>query len=257
MTTSLRRLKSVVVGGVVAVVTEVDRLRGGDQGANCKAARSSGGTTRTVPSATSMIGTADHRSSSDGYPADSRYSPTGRLQTNVSPSGAGLPRGETSPPPRPVSLSDTGLTLANLADLTLKLVYLHGSLAGGEISAQLRLPFSVLEEALTFLRQVRCLEVRSGEMLGQLTYRFHLTEEGRNRAREAFEQSRYVGPAPVSLRSYVEQSRRQKVSGVRCSPELLRPAFDGLILRPDLLDELGPAICDGQALFLHGPPGNG
>ena len=37
----------------------------------------------------------------------------------------------------------------------------------------------------------------------------------------------------------------------------MRPAFDGLILRPNLLDDLGPAICDGQAVFLHGPPGNG
>ena len=76
-------------------------------------------------------------------------------------------------------------------------------------------------------------------------------------AREAFEQSRYVGPAPVSLRSYVEQCRRQRVSGIDCTPSRLAPAFDGLVLRPGLLDELGPAICDGQAILLHGPPGNG
>ncbi|MFV0442744.1 MAG: ATPase [Planctomycetaceae bacterium] len=165
--------------------------------------------------------------------------------------------GNVTPPAVPRSLVDTGLTLAHLADLSLKLLYLHGSLTGGEICRQLRLPFSVVEEALTFLRQVKCLEVRSGEMLGQLTYRFLLTEEGRARAREAFEQSRYVGPAPVSLRQYVEQCRRQRVSGIECTSERLTPAFDGMLVRPGLLDELGPAICDGQAIFLHGPPGNG
>lgn len=162
-----------------------------------------------------------------------------------------------APPARPRTLAETGLTLAHLADLTLKVVYLHGSLTGGEICAQLRLPFSVLEEVLTFLRQVRCLEVHSGEMLGQITYRFHLSDEGRVRAREAFEQSRYVGPAPVSLRSYVEQCRRQRVAGITCTTERLAPAFDGLVLRPGLLDDLGPAITDGQAILLHGPPGNG
>lgn len=160
-------------------------------------------------------------------------------------------------PATPRSLVETGLTLAHLADLVLKVVYLQGSLTGGDICQQIRLPFSVLEEVLTFLRQVRCLEVQSGELLGQLTYRFHLTDEGRTRAREAFEQSRYVGPAPVSLRSYVEQCRRQTVAGVHCTADRLRPAFDGLLLRPGLLDELGPAVCDGQAIFLYGPPGNG
>ena len=164
---------------------------------------------------------------------------------------------DVRPPPTPRTLAETGLTLAQLSDLVLKLIYLHGSLTGGEVSRQVVLPFSVVLESLIFLRQVRCLEVQSGESVGHVSYRFLLTEEGRTRAREAFEHSRYVGPAPVSLRSYIDQCRRQTVAGIPCTAESLRPAFEGLVLRNGLLDELGPAVCDGQAIFLHGPPGNG
>jgi hypothetical protein len=63
---------------------------------------------------------------------------------------AGQPRDAAPPlaPLPPRSLRDTGLTLARLSELTLKHLYLHGSLTGGEIADHLRLPFSGVEEAL-------------------------------------------------------------------------------------------------------------
>jgi predicted ATPase with chaperone activity len=84
-----------------------------------------------------------------------------------------------------------------------------------------------------------------------------LTELGRLRAREAFEQCRYVGPAPVPLKSYVRQCRRQAVTGTECTPESLNEAFHDLVIRANLLDELGPAVCSGKSIFIYGPPGNG
>ncbi len=80
---------------------------------------------------------------------------------------------------------------------------------------------------------------------------------GRKRAREAFEQCRYVGPAPVPLDAYVPQCRRQTVTGTECSPESLQRAFGNLVIRPNLLQELGPAVCSGKSIFVYGPPGNG
>ncbi len=160
-------------------------------------------------------------------------------------------------PLRPASLRDAGLTLAQLTDLTLKLLYLHGALTGFDISTELRLPFSVVEEGLRFLKEQRCAEVTSGEMLGVISQRFVLSDLGRIRARDAFEQSRYVGPAPVSLEAYTTQCRLQSVVGIRCAPGDLRHAFQGLVIREGLLEELGPAVCSGRSIFLHGPPGNG
>lgn len=170
---------------------------------------------------------------------------------------ASVSAGDVAAPRRPASLREAGLALAQLTDLSLKLLYLHGALTGFDIASELRLPFSVVEEGLRFLKDQRCAEVTSGEMLGVISQRFVLTDLGRIRARDAFEQSRYVGPAPVSLEAYTAQCRLQSVVGIQCTPDDLWQAFEGLVFRTGLLEELGPAVCSGRSIFLHGPPGNG
>jgi hypothetical protein len=160
-------------------------------------------------------------------------------------------------PEAPASLADTGLTLMQISDLVLKQLYIQGNLLGVHIARQARLPFQVIDEGLSFLKEEKCIEVASGDLIGPASYRFHLTELGRHRAREAFDQCRYVGPAPVPLHSYIEQCRRQTVTGTVCSPASLREAFGDLIIRPGLLEELGPAVCSGKSIFVYGPPGNG
>lgn len=160
-------------------------------------------------------------------------------------------------PPRPRTLRDSGLTRGQLSDLLLKQLYLAGSMTGYDLAGHLRLPFTVIDEGLEFLKDEKCLDIASGEMLGRVSYRFLLTELGRQRAREAFEQCRYVGPAPVPLNQYVDQVRLQTVAGIPCTPQALAEAFQDFILRPGLLDELGPAVCSGKSIFIYGPPGNG
>ena len=107
------------------------------------------------------------------------------------------------------------------------------------------------------MRDQRLVEVGTGDILGRVSYKFALTEGGRVRAREAVENCRYVGPAPVSLAQYREQCTVQQVTGTRCHPTALRAAFKEYVIRPALLGELGPAVCSGKSLFLYGPPGNG
>lgn len=170
---------------------------------------------------------------------------------------AEAPRGEVTPPPAPVNLHETGLSLSLLCDLLLKHLYLQSNLLGVELARQLRLPFPVIDECLRYLKDEKCTEVASGDLVGPASYRFCLTELGRGRAREAFEQCRYVGPAPVTLESYAAQCRLQTVAGSRCTPEALQEAFEGMIIRPGLLEEVGPAVCSGKSIFVYGPPGNG
>ena len=163
-----------------------------------------------------------------------------------------------APPPRsPRTLKESGLTLNQICDLTLKQLYLHGKLLGVEIARNARLPFNVIDECLRFLKDDHCIEVVTGDVIGRVSYQFNLTEAGRGRAKEAFEFCRYVGPAPVPLETYVEQCRRQAVCGINCTPEALLEAFEHLIIPPALLDDLGPAVCSGKSIFLYGPPGNG
>jgi MoxR-like ATPase len=171
------------------------------------------------------------------------------------------PRPSAAPPllapACPTSLADSGLNLTQICDLILKQLYLQGNLLGIQIARQARLPFLLVDEGLRFLKDEKCIEVASGELIGPASYRFNLTDLGRHRAREAFEQCRYVGPAPVSLEAYVKQCGLQAVAGTDCSPETLREAFQDLIIRPNLLEELGPAVCSGKSIFIYGPPGNG
>lgn len=161
------------------------------------------------------------------------------------------------PPPVPTSLEESGLGLMQVGDLLLKQLYLQGCLLGVDMARNARLPFNIVDEVLRFLKDEKCLEVMSGEMIGRASYRFNLTELGRLRAREAFELCRYVGPAPVSLESYVQQCRRQTVTGVACTADSLNNAFSGIVLKKDLLNLLGPAVCSGRSIFIYGPPGNG
>jgi hypothetical protein len=168
-----------------------------------------------------------------------------------------LNQAQAPPPTSPRSMKESGLTLSQVCDLVLKQLYLHGSLLGVEIARNARLPFNVIDECLRFLKDDHAIQVTSGEVIGRVSYRFHLTELGRSRAKEAFEFCRYVGPAPVPLESYVEQCRRQAVSGINCTPDALLEGFSELIIPPQLLEELGPAVCTGRSIFLYGPPGNG
>ncbi len=160
-------------------------------------------------------------------------------------------------PPAPLTLRQTGLSLGTITDLILKQLYLQGNLLGIQFARQMRLPFTVVEEGLKFLKDDKCIEVASGDLVGPVSYRFNLTDLGRKRAREAFEQCRYVGPAPVPLEAYVPQCRRQTVTGTECSAEALQRAFGNMIIRNNLLHELGPAVCSGKSIFVYGPPGNG
>ncbi len=160
-------------------------------------------------------------------------------------------------PSSPRNLTESGLSISQVCDLLLKQLYLHGTLLGVEMARNARLPFNVIDECLRFLKDDHCLEVAGGDVIGRVSYRFALSEVGRSRAREAFEFCRYVGPAPVPLEQYVEQCRRQAVAGINCNREMLIEAFEELIIPPELIEQLGPAVCSGRSIFLYGPPGNG
>lgn len=179
--------------------------------------------------------------------------PARPARTSFKAPAAALP----TAPRTPMTLAESGLGLMTICDLILKQLYLQGSLLGFDIARNARLPFNVVDEGLRFLKDEKCIEVASGDLIGRVSYRFNLTDLGRVRAREAFEQCRYVGPAPVPLEAYVEQCRRQSVAGTECTPEALIEAFSELIIQPDLLQELGPAVCSGKSIFIYGPPGNG
>src|SRR5947199_10134007 len=140
--------------------------------------------------------------------------------------------GMTEAPSSPETLQQTGLTLGFLNDLILRTLYTRGALLGLDLARLMCLPFKVVEESLEFLKRDKCLEVTGGDLIGRVSYRFNLTELGRRRAQDAMRLCAYVGPAPVPLEDYVEQTYRQAVTGISVTPETLRGASTHIVL-PD------------------------
>ncbi|MEW5720566.1 MAG: ATP-binding protein [Chloroflexota bacterium] len=161
-------------------------------------------------------------------------------------------------PPEPRTIEETGLTLTFLADLTLKTMYALGSLKGHEIAGTLHLPFvHVVEQALDHLRHEHLSEVRGATGFGESSYQYVISEEGRAHARELMEQNQYVGPAPVPLQTYIEKVHAQSVAGQMITRDILKRALAHLVINGAVLNQLGPAINSGKAVFLFGNPGNG
>src|SRR5205807_7367725 len=121
--------------------------------------------------------------------------------SNLEWEGAGMPEA----PSAPESMKEAGLSLSFLNDLILRTLYARGAMLGLDLARFLCLPFKVIEEALKFLKDEKCVEVTGGDLIGRVSYRFTLTELGRRRAQDALKLCGYIGPAPVPLEDYVEQ----------------------------------------------------
>jgi MoxR-like ATPase len=158
--------------------------------------------------------------------------------------------------PEPRSLQDTGIGGDQIEQLLVKTLY-SGEATGLEIADKMCLPFHLLEPLIERLRNERLMEVKGSGGSGASTYRYALTDGGRDRARQYMEVSHYVGAAPVSLARYVAYMTALQAARGYMDKERLRNGFSHLIISDEVLEMVGPAVNAGKAVFLYGPPGNG
>lgn len=157
--------------------------------------------------------------------------------------------------PQPCSIADTGLADNLLGDLLCKHLLDAGVLDMPQLVARLALTGSVLEELLAFLRKDGRVEVL-GQLVGQ-GLRYGLTERGRSAAKDALARSGYIGPAPYPVERYRQLLQAQTVHRSEVNGPNMRQAFSGIVIRDELLDQLGPAMNSGRAIMIYGPPGTG
>jgi hypothetical protein len=163
----------------------------------------------------------------------------------------------TAPVPRaPATMEETGLTVDQIRQLFVKALY-TGEATGTTLSERLRLPYVILETLVEHIRAERLIEVKGASGSGTAGYRYALTDLGRDRAQHYLEANQYVGPAPVPLATYVAAMQALQAARGYIDRERLRGGFSHLIVEDQVLDQLGPAINGGKAIFLYGPPGNG
>lgn len=160
-------------------------------------------------------------------------------------------------PPQPRSLEECGLSLPFIVDLVMKHLQYMGSFNSQEIAERVKLPLSIVERAMEDIRHAHFVDVKGAEGLTSMSYRYQLTERGKQRCTELMGLSRYVGPAPVTLESYRHMVEAQTIKNVLIGEADVRDAFSQLIVSEQMLHRLGPAVSSGRSMFLYGPPGNG
>lgn len=161
-------------------------------------------------------------------------------------------------PAAPLTIEEAGLSKDLVLQLALKTLHFAGELSGTALADRLGVNFSVVEPALDLLKAQHLCEIVGGALLGGASYRYRITDAGRQRAAVFLEHNEYVGVAPVPVGQYREYMRRYRAATPRtATPDRVREAFSELVLSDRVLDQLGPAINAQRSMFIYGPPGNG
>ncbi|MBI2975536.1 MAG: ATP-binding protein [Chloroflexi bacterium] len=153
--------------------------------------------------------------------------------------------------------AELGIPPSIVTDLILRLLFNEGDVSVSRFSDVTRLHSQVIDELLTTMQQDRQVEVAKAGTIGRLSYTYRLTDDGTKRARDAFDRSQYVGPAPVPVDSYNRMIVHQTSGSRQIGPEHVKQALADLILPEGFHRRIGPAVNAGSSLFLYGPPGNG
>jgi len=160
-------------------------------------------------------------------------------------------------PPEPDSLETLDVNPNVLEGIILRMLHMNTTMSAHQIAEAVCLPFfNVVEPVLNSLREIRMLEITRGDM-SAISYVYNITDAGRSRALQYFEQTTYIGPAPISHEHYNRIISEQSLQKITVNAERLREAFEGLVFEEAILDQIGPAVNSGRSMFLYGPPGNG
>ena len=163
-----------------------------------------------------------------------------------------------TPPPMPRSLAEVGINTVMLRDILLKTMFRTNQDLVSTLSKSICLPVQLTQELVDLARTQRMLEATgtlhatSGNEMG-----YQLTDLGKSRALDALSQSEYYGAVPVPMDVYAQQMKRQSVRNMKMTREELMRGMGHLILPPDLIGNLGPAVTSGRSILMYGPPGNG
>ncbi len=158
--------------------------------------------------------------------------------------------------PRPRVLEETGLSHTFVTDLLAKHLQTGGVLTLAELVRRIALAGPILEGTLAFMKREGLVEVRS-QNEENAGLRYALTDRGRTVALEASMRSGYVGPAPVPLADYARVVRAKTVHGRAVTRQDVEQIFDGIVIREELLDQLGQSMNSGRSIFIYGPAGTG
>jgi hypothetical protein len=161
-------------------------------------------------------------------------------------------------PPEPENIAATKIDETDLLALMMKLIYTGRLESIRQFVEAIKLPYHIVLDLARMAvdRQlIRTLGSRDSESLIEMSYAF--TDEGRRWTLDALHQSRYAGPAPVTLEEFTDRVDLQKITNEIITFERIRNSIGELTFEDSIIEQAGPALNSGRAILLYGPPGNG
>jgi hypothetical protein len=160
-------------------------------------------------------------------------------------------------PPMPETIEDTGLASSTIEQLIFKFLYFRGDMLGRDLATAMGFKFSLIDGLMEGLKRQHLVQVKRSLGMGNQSSVFALTEAGRTLTREYLENNQYTGPAPVPLFQYTWFSRHQRRKEGWLTPDALARAYRKMVVTPQLLSTIGPAVSSGNSFLIYGQPGNG
>jgi hypothetical protein len=161
-------------------------------------------------------------------------------------------------PAEPANIRATGIDETELLALLMKLIYTGRLESVRQYVEAIKLPYHVVLDLVQMAvdRQLlRTLGSRESASLVEMCYAF--TDEGRRWTLDYIQQSRYAGPAPVTIESFNERVDLQKITNEVVTFDRIRESIKDLTFDDRIIEQAGPALNSGRAMLLYGPPGNG
>ena len=162
-------------------------------------------------------------------------------------------------PRAPSTWEDCGLELSFLFDSIMRAVYTRGQITGGELAAELAIPFAVLNPVFQSMRKQMLIDIVAQRgASGDASFVYDIKPpKGTAALHDSMDKTSYSGPAPVPFADYVESVMAQTVKKLVVTRRSIRKAFEDLVISESSFNEIGPAINSTASIFFFGYPGNG
>ena len=182
-------------------------------------------------------------------------SPAASMQESVRPREKNRDQNGDFFPEEPGSLAESGVSASMMEELICKFLIAKGESSIRGISNQIGMPFKLVEDTIVQLKREQVLGYVDQAAMND--YICRLTEVGRERARRYTDMCSYFGAAPISFKDYTNCVTAQTINDQSPGEEDLARAFSDLLIDPEMMRKLGPAVNSGRGMFLFGYPGNG
>ena len=158
-------------------------------------------------------------------------------------------------PREKTNVSQLGISETSIEELITKYLMAKGESSIRDIAKQIAVPIELGEKIITSMKNEQLLGYIGQAALND--YIVKLTELGRERGRRYSDFCTYFGAAPVPYQQYIDSVTAQTINAQNPTEDDLKRAFSDLLIDPDMMLKLGPAVNSGKGMFLFGYPGNG